>query len=743
MKYFYHIISVVCAGLFMLMSCADEDAASFGREDSNKIILRFDVPGSVHGRSLEDINAVGTRESLLHSVDIFIYEVNSDEPEGGSMPVHYERIVRNETGGNSPILYTLDIDKDGFSNTYKIYVVANIPEGELTEDKAKGLSFTDFKNYHLEEEGGCNPYGTDGQSTYYFLMDGSSDVVKLNEVTAPVPVSLSRAAAKIEVTVKLGEELSENYIMGTATAGWEQTPSTVFLNRDGLLQDLRLVNSPQSSTSIATIGKTESEPEKKKLVLYTYSNQWTEGEVDEETYIVFNLPLNAIEGAGEDIKDLSANYYKIKVGNQNNSTNQFLIARNTLYRINITVDIPGTTEWEDPTELEAGFSIYPWGEEGIDIDGGGNMHYLMLSEDAISFSNTNENMTVEYLSSSEISSVVISDVYWLNSSGEKIYYKNYSSLTSYMPEAKAENGHIHITSKLPGNNAPKHFTVTVTNKNGDQESFTVVQYPLEYITFEEGWYSSMDELWNYRYELNKSPGAHNCTKSYTRDRSSTPYWYSKVSKGNHQTYNYSWTSATRKREDRYNTFDNNRMYHVQITRTSDDHVIAVPEINPETGWTDSSKENNKKVSPSFMLASQLGGLKEFLPHGDKVNAEDGNTYYEGYIDAANHCKDYIEVKADGTIYDDWRLPTLAELQIIAKYQYAPSPDGYPSDNDNKPIAPVLTDTSNGYWSATGNDILKPQNRQSPYYTIVNPNNSRGRATIRCVRDVKPIDGSGN
>lgn len=742
MKYFYHIISVVCAGLFMLMSCADEDAASSGREDSNKIILRFDVPGSVHGRSQEDINAVGAREFLLHSVDIFIYEVNNGEPEGSSTPVHYERIVRDEEGEDGPILYTLDVDKDSFEDIiYKIYVVANIPDGTFTEESAKTLNFINFKNYHLEEEGGCNPYGTDGQSTYYFLMDGSSSVVKLNEVTDPVSVKLSRAAAKIEVTVKLGEELSENYIMGTATAGWEQTPSTVFLNGDGLLQDLRLVNSPQSSTSIATIEKAGNEPEKKKLVLYTYSNQWTEGEVDEETYIVFNLPLNAAGEAGEDIKDLSANYYKIKVGNQNNGTSQFLIARNTLYRINITVDIPGTTEWEDPTELEAGFSIYPWGEEEIDIDGGGDMHYLMLSEDAISFSNTDENMTVEYLSSSEISSVVISDVYWLNSLGEKIYYENYQNLTSYMPEAEAENGHIHITSKLPGNNAPKHFTVTVTNKNGDQESFTVVQYPLEYITFEEGWYSSMDDLWNYRYELNRSSGSHDCTKSYTRNGRSTSYWHSKVSKGNHQTYNYSWTSATTKREDRNDTFDNNRMYHVQITRTSDDHVIAVPEINPETGWTDSSEENNKKVSPSFMLASQLGGLAKFLPHSNKVDADDGKKYYEGYIDAANHCKNYIEVKADGTKYDDWRLPTLAELKIIANYQYAPSPTGYPTGNDNKPIAPVLTDMQNGYWSATGNDILKPQNR-SPYYTIVYPSN-RGQATIRCVRDVKPVAGSGN
>lgn len=36
--------------------------------------------------------------------------------------------------------------------------------------------------------------------------------------------------------------------------------------------------------------------------------------------------------------------------------------------------------------------------------------------------------------------------------------------------------------------------------------------------------------------------------------------------------------------------------------------------------------------------------------------------------AREHCANYVEVTHDGTIYDDWRLPTRAELEIIMNFQ---------------------------------------------------------------------------
>lgn len=37
--------------------------------------------------------------------------------------------------------------------------------------------------------------------------------------------------------------------------------------------------------------------------------------------------------------------------------------------------------------------------------------------------------------------------------------------------------------------------------------------------------------------------------------------------------------------------------------------------------------------------------------------------------AITHCKTYREVAKDGTVYDNWRLPTNEEVKVICKYQY--------------------------------------------------------------------------
>ena len=76
--------------------------------------------------------------------------------------------------------------------------------------------------------------------------------------------------------------------------------------------------------------------------------------------------------------------------------------------------------------------------------------------------------------------------------------------------------------------------------------------------------------------------------------------------------------------------------------------------------------------------------------------------------AAEHCERYVEVARDGTVYDDWRLPTRAEIEIIYKYQ-----------NDSDVMDEVLA--GDRYWSASGR-VPKPG--------IGQPEDQ----AIRCIRD---------
>ena len=102
------------------------------------------------------------------------------------------------------------------------------------------------------------------------------------------------------------------------------------------------------------------------------------------------------------------------------------------------------------------------------------------------------------------------------------------------------------------------------------------------------------------------------------------------------------------------------MYHVNITSTSNTYVVGIP-MQDADGYTDNSSENSKLVSPSFMIASQLGAV--YSSGGDTESNRKR---------ARTHCKEYAETyvneKGEVVHLTDWRLPTSAEIGIIVKFR---------------------------------------------------------------------------
>lgn len=142
---------------------------------------------------------------------------------------------------------------------------------------------------------------------------------------------------------------------------------------------------------------------------------------------------------------------------------------------------------------------------------------------------------------------------------------------------------------------------------------------------------------------------------------------------------------------------NNNMYFVRITKTSDKYVLSVPAMDAD-GYTDKSSENNLLVAPAFMIASQLGTVSS-----------------TNFATAKEHCKQYAEKSLARDVYDDWRLPTEAELAIIDRYQ----------NTDGSVIDEVLG--GKYYWAASGR----------AYRTQSGSDGTSSRAYIRCIRTVKP------
>lgn len=269
-------------------------------------------------------------------------------------------------------------------------------------------------------------------------------------------------------------------------------------------------------------------------------------------------------------------------------------------------------------------------------------------------------------------------------------------------------------------NTIRYLEFEVTNADGLTATFRVMQYPVIYITNQQGWYSYRDDFINSKnkvvtYILWKNND--NSTNNYTRcsydsddetwnyytDNNSnslfcSKYVYSLSTSGENQGKSridyYYWNDNEQPEHKAVwsrNGTDNARMYHVRVTATSSTYTVGRPRLD-SNGFTDDGEENAKLVSPSFMLASQLGATQ--AP--------------KDMLEAADHCRQYVEVASDGTEYHDWRLPTAAEIDIVIELQ-----------KKQEAIDIVLAGIS--YWSATG---IKETNLTG----------ATGEGRVRCVRD---------
>jgi len=170
------------------------------------------------------------------------------------------------------------------------------------------------------------------------------------------------------------------------------------------------------------------------------------------------------------------------------------------------------------------------------------------------------------------------------------------------------------------------------------------------------------------------------------------YAYSRSnSQTNYGTYSTAGTYSTN--NSSMAGLNNNKMYVIQVTSTSDKYVLGTPVITE-------NKSDDKVVSPAFMIASQLGATVAF------------NTA----ADAIDHCNTYMEVGIDNTRYTGWRLPTEQEIDFIIEYQKEDAPTYQTS------MVAVLTGWT--YWALNGEEC---------YTRETGEENDRKR--VRCVRDL--------
>ena len=430
-------------------------------------------------------------------------------------------------------------------------------------------------------------------------------------------------------------------------------------------------------------------------------------------------------------------WYKIPM------TDDKMFKRNNYYEVNITINRPGAIAESTPVDVEdVHYAVTDWTPVLVEVGGETRPDYLQLNTNHVDIYNKNsDDSSLRFASSTPIPAdgITLLEAYYYNYLDQKVnlqtndQYRIYSQIRATARQ-NVLNGNITINSPFFSDtqeyhsNAIRYLKFRVQNSSGQTAEFTVAQYPTLYITNELGAYSYRSDFGGTTYEQRGNPNYsavnwNSGSWSYAQQGSINSYFFaskfvngSANSSGNYDIEVYYWPTSGSRRTVTDGTFNNPRMYHVHVTATSSDYVVAKPRLDAD-GFTESSPENTKLVSPSFMIASQLGATN--IPSsGGGFGGFFGGSIRElpGGIDQAKrHCELYVEVGADGQVYDDWRLPTAAEIDIIIKHQHA-----------SDAMAEVLSGSR--YYCAYNIETGQPTHTKS------SEGGNSGSCHVRCIRD---------
>ncbi len=718
----------------LLLSCSMDE---FYDAPMNETIV-IDLSSGVTKAEFKPDNQT---ESFVSHIDVLIFTDASGSP---ATLKHYGRYIVNNasklTVNEKRSLFDVNIP-------YHVYLVANsnIPETDFRNI----LKYDDFVIMKQTDELLHLTGLTIEEAPKYFLMDskatdGPSSTntrVILNNGNASdnteLYAILRRAAAKVVINITAGEDVRFASFNNAGEGGLisdgglyyiQNLPYQAFLLAEARDDEtitagvVEVRNTSRGYDGHFTWNPQEDDT-KASLVTYVYPNSWSLDVVNRETCAVVNLPMVYTPDEGEPVDHYNS-WYKIQM------TGEKVFRRNNYYEVNVVINRPGATSETVPVDIEAVYYAVEdwWPHPAIDVGGDDKPKYLSINEMSMEMHNIDKDAsTLEFASSSPVT-ITIKDAHYYNKFGQKTPVSAAIAGSINGTTEGGIAGNITVSSPIPTNNAIRYFTLVVTNQDGLSKEVTVSQYPLEYITGVVGSYSYRDDFFypdgNSADEDDSSVPT---TWNVQGDRITTATWnnggwtYSKGSTGGAFTskvayqmyttgsnaglanidyyyYESNWGRITKSRS---NALDpgNPRMYHVQIKVTSSTYTLGIPMLD-SNGYTDSGSDNAKLVSPSFMLASQLGAVSSGA--------------FNNFDMVASHCKEYVEVYVDTETGEevhlrDWRLPTRAEVEIIYKFQ-----------NDSEVMDEVLA--GRYYWCADKS-------------TVENLHYSSSGTGLRCIRDV--------
>ena len=616
-------------------------------------------------------------ESFVNHIDVIIFDQAGTEPGN--------KVYSGRYTVNNASSLTLSAKRSSFASGQKYYVYLIANSTLPLSDYEAVATYNDLVDKKQEDRNLHLTALEAADAPKYFLMDAvakdasdSSPVVLNNGVytdNTVLEAVLTRAAAKVVVNITASENVEfKQFSVAEGSEGGlyyvrNMPYDTYILAEARPAEQIRTAKvRTTTKTNNAYFTWNPSEDAKHvSLVTYVYPNNWADNSIlEREACVVMNLPM--VYTSGESSVNHYNSWYKIPM------TDEKMFKRNNYYEVNITLNRPGATEESTPIELnDIYYAVDEWVEQDIYVGGDDKPKYLSVNKTEMEMRNIAvDASTLSFASSSPVT-ITVKDIYYYNKFGQKTTVNPTITGTT---EAGSIAGNITVNSPLPTNNAIRYFTLVVTNQDGITREVTVTQYPLEYITNTQAYYSyrtdyvnnnnSQPTTYEHKGAGYVSASWSNTYWNYSSSTGSNYFFTSKVADQNSDGtsdihyYSYGNSNTPSKSRNAINGLDNARMYHVQITATSPTYVLGIPELDSE-GYTDNSSDNAKLVSPSFMIASQLGAV--FSSGGNTQSNRDR---------AKTHCKEYAEtyINDQGEVVHltDWRLPTEAEIGIIVKFQ---------------------------------------------------------------------------
>lgn len=739
--------------MLLAVGCSTEFEAPMADSTTGRVAITIDRQALVSSRAVASNEA----EAQISHIDVLFFAADNTL-------YHHERVSAEAYQGT---LYLTKARKDFEAMAaYSVYLIANSTLAAQTfaavenSDQLFNLTQSD-ERIHMTGLKSVN------DAPQYFLMDGQAyltadgtepmtkgAVVVNNGVQAEdtaLSCTLRRAAVKVIVTLTKGSNVrfTPNYHAGYYFRNMPY--NTLLVDQYTHRAKLR---TPDKSTS-AQFFHWGDNNEQVVVVGYFYSHDRNgESFFERGTSLVVNVPLeytifDSVTGLAT-TEQYENNYYQLQLS----KTGKF--ERNHIYKVSATINAPGAEEISTPVEItDTSYSVIDWNSQSVYVGGENGPKYLKVNREQMEMHNVAVDSSTLQFASSDPVKIAINSVSYIDKFGQKQDITNRASSYNISATPLSElSGNIEVRSNVPTNNTIRYIDMRVyqddngNNRHDSNELYqdiTVLQYPVIYITNQRGYYSYREDFdchYQYMGTRNVAVGLEMSgtrwtgkykygTDSYSGNSANSNYfWASKYVSGDGSTAGmsvrsyYNWPSnssaSTAQKDGNANTNDNARMYHVRVTATSADYVVARPRITD--GYTDSGDDNSMIVSPSFMIASRLGAM--FAEYGGLSNInnndDDNNNGITDRLEIfRDHCKNYAEtyIDASGNVihFTDWRLPTAAELQIIISLQ---GTSGVQAD--------AIDYLLNGAYYMSANGPV--------YNSKKNTNDDIHSSAIRCIRD---------